>query len=276
MTTRSLSTDTIKEALNTLFSLESKRPWIGKSLFLYPSIDSTNTEAMRQLEKGASDGTVFLATHQTHGKGRLGRTWVTPPHTSLACSLLLRPEAVSFPLSLLTHLTAAALHQTIATYAPVQLKWPNDVVINNKKMAGILIETRYTGAHLDGIVIGVGINVFPHEFKEATLDQTAISLAEVTSQPIDFNSLIATFLAQFQRMYDALLQDGTRDFLHICKTHSSILGQSIYVLTHSSRRIAYAYDLTDQGELIVQYEQDTKQQVLQTGEVSIRSRESYT
>ena len=266
------TTQTLTSSLQKI----GKDQWIGKQIFYYPSIDSTNTEAKRKLKEPVTNGSVFLADHQTHGKGRAGRKWITAQHTSVACSILLYPPTSSFPVSLLTHLTAAAIYKTLSDYTPLQIKWPNDLISTNKKLGGILIETSYSGAKLEGIIIGAGINLFSHIFDDTDLRSSAISLEDVTKKAINVNVVVGTFLAHFQNMYDSFIKTNNRAFIQTCRIHSSIVGKKIQVKSEFSTKVAFAEDISEEGELIVRWEKDNKKTFLQTGEVSVRGLKTYT
>lgn len=249
--------------------------WLGHTCHYYSSIDSTNSEAKRQLQKNASNGDVFIASHQSAGKGRAGKTWISAEGSSIACSILLRPDHLSFTPTLLTHLTAAALHQTLAVYAPIKIKWPNDIVIHGKKISGILIETTYTGTSLQGIIVGVGINIFQQNFEENNLNRTAASLEEFSPVALNPNIILADFLSCFETMYESLLSSNDRSFLSVCRHSSSVIGKKVLVIRQDCTEIALAEDLTDSGELKVTLETTGEHAFLRTGEVSVRGEGVY-
>lgn len=129
----------------------------------FESIGSTNDEALAWAAQGAPDLALVAADAQTHGRGRGGRTWLTPPGSALAFSLVLRPLGAELSaVSLLAGLGALALCDALAAHGlEAHIKWPNDVLINRRKLAGILVETVWTGDAMDSAVLGMGVNVLP-------------------------------------------------------------------------------------------------------------------
>ncbi|MCF7822134.1 MAG: biotin--[acetyl-CoA-carboxylase] ligase [Mariprofundaceae bacterium] len=133
---------------------------IGSECMVFDEIDSTNREAMRQAEAGADEGLVIIANRQTSGRGRLGRSWYTAEHDSLALSILLRPDIGPEKVAQLSLLTAVALFRALSEFVPgLGIKWPNDIMYNGAKIAGILTEMRGEPGQVHAVVIGIGINV---------------------------------------------------------------------------------------------------------------------
>ena len=183
-----------KDVLQTLSNLP-----VGDVRY-FSSIGSTNDEAMTWAAKGVRDLSIIVADEQTAGRGRLDRPWFTPPATALAFSLILRPRADEMPhLSRIVGLAALALTDAFKKLglAP-QIKWPNDILLNGRKVAGILIELTWAGEDVDCVVIGVGVNVA----KGATpstdmLRFPAISLEHVLGHIPDRTSLLHDILTAF-------------------------------------------------------------------------------
>ncbi len=135
--------------------------WVGHNLVFLEQVDSTNEEAKRQAEKGAPDGTLVAAAEQSAGKGRRGRTWISEKGTGVWMSLLLRPDFPPECASMLTLVAAMAVEKGISRVTGVdgQIKWPNDVVIEGKKVCGILTEMSTEMECIHYVVVGIGINV---------------------------------------------------------------------------------------------------------------------
>ena len=130
----------------------------------FERLGSTNDEAATWAEQGAADMALVVADEQTAGRGRSGRTWITPPSAGLAFSLVLRPSGVERSEHILPRLTGlGALAVTEALHKvyrlPAQIKWPNDVLIYNRKVAGVLVEAHWFGEELSAMILGIGINV---------------------------------------------------------------------------------------------------------------------
>lgn len=166
----------------------------------HDELDSTNAEAARRAAAGAPEILVVGAEHQSAGRGRLDRTWVAPPRRSLTCSLLLRPAAGPTALPLLPLLAGLAVAEVAAGYCrdvEVGLKWPNDLLIDGRKAAGILVEA-VPGA----VVVGIGLNVDWRGVERAEELADAISLAEATDLPVNRWRILAAILGVFSKRYE--------------------------------------------------------------------------
>lgn len=154
----------------------------------YDEVGSTNDVALTWLESGAPDGAVVIAGHQTQGRGRLGRTWITVPEAGLAFTLIIRPdEGAPLPPERLTALGALAVTQAFEAGFGLngQIKWPNDVLISGRKVCGILVELAWADNCLQGAVLGIGINVGRAAVPLASiLNYPAISMEEVLGHPV--------------------------------------------------------------------------------------------
>lgn len=187
------------------------RPEFWKAFFWHPVTDSTNSRATDLAEQGAPHGTIVGADEQTRGRGRLGRTWVSPPGVNLYVSLLVRPPLPPALAPPLTAVTAIALAQAVDEAASVRsgLKWPNDLYLGGKKAAGILAEMSSDLDRLRHVVVGVGLNVnggpasFPEEIREK-----ATSLLIETGRAHPRAAILARFLDAFAEAYRAFLRDG--------------------------------------------------------------------
>lgn len=166
----------------------------------FNSIGSTNDEALAWAAKGVPDLSIVIADEQTAARGRLDRPWFTPPATALAFSLILRPRADEVPhLSRIVGLAALALTDVLGKLglAP-QIKWPNDILLNGRKVAGILIELTWAGDEVDCVIIGVGVNVAKSAVPSTdVLRFPAISLEHVLGEVPDRTRLLRDILASF-------------------------------------------------------------------------------
>src|SRR3990172_856750 len=153
-----LSLDEIHGALGT------KR--LGTRFHYFQEIDSTNSQARRLADAGAPEGEVVIAEHQSDGRGRLGRGWVSPPFSNLYCSLVLRPALAPANAPQITLMAAVALADTVAAFVaePPAIKWPNDILLRGKKLAGILTESSCDAKRIEFVILGIGVNLnFPRE-----------------------------------------------------------------------------------------------------------------
>ena len=180
--------------------------WLGRSLHYQSVVGSTNAWAMEQLAAGAEEGQVFLTDFQTQGRGQQGAHWESQPAENLTLSILLRPAGLSGALFSLSKVVALGVHQAVASLLPgaeVQVKWPNDVLVNRKKVAGILLESQWEGSRLKGIVAGIGLNVNQVSFSEA-VQHKASSLAREGGAAFDRPGVMWKLLACIEGWYEQL------------------------------------------------------------------------
>ncbi|OJF89752.1 biotin--[acetyl-CoA-carboxylase] ligase [Alkalibacterium sp. 20] len=263
-----LSIIAIQELLNTQF--------IGRHLRLHPSLKSTNDYAKEYLAD-LENGEVILAHEQTTGKGRLGRGWSSPVGKSISMSIALKPTTQFKDISLLTQLTAATLVDALEEWIDVKIKWPNDIILNKKKIAGILIETEFWGGTLKGIIIGIGINTnleqkdIPEE-----LQNKATSIKEYTKKEVDPNILLARFFTSFERYYKDFLTSQLSDpFLSVCRDHSILLGNDFWIINKENKRKALIQDIAPSGGLVVKYRDTNQTDIITSTELSIRGDGEY-
>ncbi len=238
--------------------------WIGSHIVYFERLASTQQKAYELAMEGAPSGTVVIADEQTGGRGRLGRTWHSPPKTGIWLSLLLRPTVGLEQLSRLTLITAVALVDAIradiraddnVSPEAVRIKWPNDVYMTldngrRKKVCGILTEVHAEVDRVHTCIVGVGMNVnqaaedFPTEIREK-----ATSLAWATGRPWSRVSLAVQFLQQFETWYETFTQYGFSAVKSAWEERSLPIGTPLQVFWQN-RRLQGTYDgLTEQGAL---------------------------
>ena len=185
---------------------------IGSRCLVMSEVDSTNSELMRMAtEEGGEvpDGTVLLAERQVRGRGRLQRRWLTSPQHSLAMSVLLRPPLAPTEVAQLPLLAAVAVQQALADVAPLVIKWPNDILWNGRKLAGILTEMRAEPGAVQAVVIGIGINVRPPAAGwPAELAQVAGDLSTAAGRSLRRIDVAAMVLARLDERYADYLAHG--------------------------------------------------------------------
>ena len=182
---------------------------IGSSITIIDETESTNRDAMAEYEKGAQEGLVIFAHKQSAGKGRLGRRWHTITD-SLACSVLLRPDLPPEKVPQLSLLTAVALQDALSHFSPdIRIKWPNDILHNGAKLAGILTEMRAEPGRVHAVVLGFGINLStPEEGWPADITQKVTDLQSICGGKISRLDLAAALLNALDYWYDIYLQQG--------------------------------------------------------------------
>lgn len=250
---------------------------IGHSILALETVASTNTYALDQLPS-LDHGTLVLALDQSKGKGRLGREWHVPPGKSVSLSIVLKPTISSDTLTLLTQLTAAALCRSLKAYGDAKIKWPNDILMDGKKVAGILIESHFEQLSLTGVVIGVGINtnLLQEDFSDE-LKEKASSLRVLSGNVIDPNPLIVDVIRQLNLLYYEWIESKDASlFIDICRKESILINKDVRVYspdgTHKEARVT---DINSFGELMVQYEGQQSPEPLRTLDFSVRGVNGY-
>lgn len=247
-----------------------KTKQIGSTIHAFRTVKSTNDLASAQADSGALEGTIVVAEQQTKGKGRLGRVWFSPPETGIYLSIILRPGFSPDQAPGLSLMTALALADTLAERCPkaVQIKWPNDLLLGGRKVAGILTELSADKDKINYVVVGVGINVnhgighFPEELRV-----TATSIRRHLKHKVSRVELLRDFLARFEREYaryrKTRLTAGHKRLRH----YSSLLGKSVTVISASNRITGLATDIDRNGRLILRV--DGELVPITAGEVTI-------
>ena len=268
------SPDVLSEA--ELESLRSTK-WAGKSIFVFKETDSTNIQAKAGGEKGEPHGTLYVAESQSAGRGRRGRRWESPAGESIYMSLLLRPEFPPVKAPMLTLVMALAVARALReqTGVDVQIKWPNDLVVQGRKICGSLTEMSIEMTWINYVVIGIGINVNQNEFPEELKD-CASSLKMETGRRFRRSHLIAAVMEHFEMYYEQFLQEGSLAGLR--KEYNELLvnkDRPVKILEPGNHYEAYALGINDTGELIVEKEDGSVQNIF-AGEVSVRGIYGYT
>ncbi|MGL5260258.1 MAG: biotin--[acetyl-CoA-carboxylase] ligase [Lachnospiraceae bacterium] len=250
--------------------------WVGKDLYFFETIDSTNKELRKLAEKDAKHGTIVLANHQQDGKGRRGRSWVSPAKTSISMSVLCRPNFSPNKASMLTILMAYAIAKSIkkCTGLDAQIKWPNDVLVNEKKVCGILTEMNAEVDYIHYVIIGPGINVNLEEIPEELKD-IATSLFLEKGQKISRAELIEEIALEFEMCYEQFLETKTLSFLQEDYNELLISKEKVVrVLDPKGEFIGTSKGINELGELIVKKETG-EQELVYAGEVSVRGIYGY-
>lgn len=263
------SADVLTEAEVNPF-LETKV--IGKKIIHYSTIDSTNTKAKELANLGEVDGTIIVSEEQSLGKGRLGRSFIAPKGKGIWMSLILKPEIDPLKVSLVTQIAAAAVNIALAQFnINTLIKWPNDIILNGKKVCGILTEMNAELTKINYVVLGIGINVnLDIEDFTDEISKIATSFKVEYEKKFDRKALMASVLNNFEALYNNFVEnDDISKTIKICKENSILLGKEIRVIKRNSEIKAKALDLNEQGLLIVQYENGTIENLI-SGEISIR------
>lgn len=250
--------------------------WAGRNIVYYPETDSTNLRIRELGDAGAPHGTLAVADMQTAGRGRRGRTWESPPGSSIYMSILLRPDIIPGAAPMLTLVMACSVAEGISDCenVDIRIKWPNDVIAGGKKLVGILTEMSTQIDYINHVTIGVGINVNMTEFPENIRD-TATSLRLETGHKVRRAPLIAAIMKRFEENYAVFLK--TQDMSGLMEKYSGMLinlDRDVLVLGAEDSYKAHALGIDRQGELIVRREDGTEEKIY-AGEVSVRGVYGY-
>lgn len=262
---------------SSILSHLGPHPW-ADHLQVLEEAGSTNTLLKAMGRQGAPHGSVLIADRQTAGRGRLGRSFLSPGGVGLYCSALIRPGCPPTELMHLTCAVAVSVCDAVEAACGIrpQIKWTNDLVLNKKKLAGILTELSLDPlTHLvDCAVIGVGINCCqrPGDF-DPSIRGLATSLFMALDAPIDRSHLAAELIRAMDAMSASLLTDR-RAMMDRYRRDCITLGQEIQVLRGGTVRRGKAVDIDDEGGLLVEYD-DGGLETVTSGEVSIRGMYGY-
>ncbi|MGA2629967.1 MAG: biotin--[acetyl-CoA-carboxylase] ligase [Terriglobia bacterium] len=252
----------------SLIKLELGESRIGHRILHYFKTNSTNDVALDAAAKGAEHGTVVIAEDQTAGRGRLGRTWYSEKSSGIYVSILLRPPLAPSAAPLLTLLAGVAVHQAIRSVTGLapDIRWPNDVLVNGRKVCGILTEMNAEVDRIHAVVLGIGINVNHREMPEE-LKPIATSLRIEAHKSISRAQLLAALLKEVEKLYELLLREGSAPIVeHWAAASSFARGKAIRVLTASGEYRAETVGLDQSGALRVR-RSDGREELLVAGEI---------
>ncbi|MGN0135688.1 biotin--[acetyl-CoA-carboxylase] ligase [Anaerotignum sp.] len=261
-----------QKALETAIKTEK----LGHPVYFYEETDTTNDRIRDLAGEGAPEGTLAIAEQQTAGRGRKGRPWQAPAGTGVWMSLLLRPNIQPVQASVLTLLAGMALTEAVEEVTGMKpgIKWPNDILLNGRKLAGILTEMDCDMETIHSVTVGMGINVNTREFPEE-LQKIATSLYLEGGREYDRCEVVARSMAHMEALYGEFLAAGGRfaPFRERYCGKCLNMGKEVRVIGRETF-LATALDITPEGELIVKRKDTGAEEVIFSGEVSIRGEEN--
>lgn len=256
-----LQLDTIKSELSTKI--------IGNNIIILDAVNSTNDYLKHLAQQGAGNGTVVIARQQHQGKGRLGREWITEKDKTLAISVLLRPNISPESCCNITPLVGLAVCKAVNEFCLIdsKIKWPNDVIVNSKKLAGVLCEMSIVQENTDYVVAGIGINVYNSTFPTELAHATSIFLE--SGRRIDINKFIARLLYYIEKevmeSHYSLTGEAVADYRSLCAT----IGRQVMFNRGNRDIFGMATGITSNGELEVMLSDGTTA-TINCGEVTVQ------
>jgi BirA family biotin operon repressor/biotin-[acetyl-CoA-carboxylase] ligase len=250
--------------------LRTKR--FGRNIVFLREVGSTNDFAKELAGYGAVEGTIVVAETQTCGRGRLDREWVSPKG-GLWFSIILRPElkpAEAFGLAFVSGLAVAEVLRELYGLK-AETKWPNDVLVNGRKVCGILTEMKTAGKRINYVIVGIGVNanfdvakVFPEELRKI-----ATSLENVLGRKVSLEELFKALIEKLENIHELFLKEGFGPVLKKWKAYAGFLGCQVEVASDSEELCGLALDVNSEGALILRLEEGTERRVF-AGDLSLR------
>ena len=253
-----------------------KTRFMGRDICYFDTIDSTNIKA-KELAMCKAEGTVVISEEQTLGRGRMGRNWISPKGKGIWMSLILKPKIGPMKVAKITQIGAAAVNLALNDLGIQSfVKWPNDIVINGKKVCGILTEMSCELNMINYVVMGMGINVnLDKEDFQDEVSKVGTSLKVETGKFVDRKKLLGVFLNRFEELYIPFVEeDNFKDTLNVCRENSILIGKEVKIIRGDEEKKGKVLDIDEEGELVVSYEDGRIENVL-SGEVSVRGIYGY-
>jgi BirA family biotin operon repressor/biotin-[acetyl-CoA-carboxylase] ligase len=246
--------------------------WLGRNIYYKDTLASTNELAKELARQGVEEGTLVIAEEQGEGRGRRGRSWYSPRGQGLLFSLILRPPLQPAQAPQLTFLAAVAVAETLRKELGLEagIKWPNDIYIRGRKVAGILTELSAELDRVNFVIMGIGVNVnTPLEDFPPSLQEGATSLQAEAGRALSRAALLQKILLQIESWYKVFLQDGFPPLRRRWKELAFVLGKEVQVIGPRETFSGLAVDVDEFGALLVQVGGGQVRRVL-AGDVSLR------
>ena len=249
---------------------------IGNTVLCFDEIDSTNSFLKQKALEGAADGTVVLAEFQTAGRGRLSRSFQSPKGKGIYLSVLLRPKLPPERIACVTAMAGVAVCNAVEKVCGVRpgLKWPNDPVMGNRKLGGILTELVMMPDGTPAAVLGIGLNVLQSEADFAPeIRAVATSVSMELGHAVAREALVAELIEQLERAYAALRRDAWSEWVRIYREDCVHIGKQIRLIDPDGEQTATAVDIDETFGLVV--EENGIRRTVRTGEISVRGLFGY-
>ncbi|MGB2706428.1 MAG: biotin--[acetyl-CoA-carboxylase] ligase [Candidatus Omnitrophota bacterium] len=243
---------------------------IGDEIHFYESVGSTNSIAYELAEQGAREGTVVIANEQTKGKGRLGRSWASPPEGGIYLSCILCPDILPNEVSKITLVAAVSAVKAVRKFSSLDalIRWPNDILVSDRKAAGILTELKGEPDRVNFVILGIGINV---NTPRKALPAGGTSLKEESKSSADFSrvELVKILLKALDAEYAKFKEDGFSPVRNELKSYSCVLGRYVSVTASGGKKSSgKAVDIDENGALVVKLDDGSRKTFL-SGDVTL-------
>ncbi|MBU0683900.1 MAG: biotin--[acetyl-CoA-carboxylase] ligase [Candidatus Omnitrophica bacterium] len=239
-----------------------------KSIFYYDSVSSTNDTAYELAEKGEPEGTIVIAEGQTCGKGRMGRKWLSPKGKGIYLSIILRPDMEIDRIPSITLVMALSVQRTIKKMCDINagIKWPNDILINGRKVCGILTEMKAQPDVADFLIVGIGMNI---NAEKKQIPPEAVSLKMEIGREINRTSFLRCLLEEIEKDYKKIKREGFPSLRDECRKLSTVIDKQIKVREHNKLTEGIAVDIDEKGALVIRTKTGDVKRIF-SGDVSIR------
>jgi BirA family biotin operon repressor/biotin-[acetyl-CoA-carboxylase] ligase len=238
---------------------------LGKRILYTLEVDSTNIFARRRAEQDAPEGEIVIAEQQTDGRGRFGRRWVSPGNVNLYLSVILRPRLPPAHAPQITLMAAVALAETVASFIPLspQIKWPNDILVDGKKLAGILAESSCEPGRLVFVILGIGVNLnFPVELMPETIRERATSIISLTRKPVSRELFARRLIQSLDRCYGELDTLGFSAIAPRWETYFSLRGKKVKIDMGDDVLVGRVIGINGEGILLLEDDYGSLQRVI--------------
>lgn len=250
-----------------------KTEFIGKKVFYSDKIDSTNKAAK---DNKCGDGDLFISDMQTDGRGRMGKSWISPGGCGIWMSIALFPKTDMEKIMLISLVTGVAVCESLNEMFGIdcKIKWPNDIVLNGKKLCGILVESVTEEKNVHKVIVGIGVNVNNEMFPKEISD-LAVSLKQITGKSHKRAEIINEILYRFEKYYKLLMCENKESIiLNLYKNLCANIGQRVVSIGKNEKIYGTAVDISPTGELVIE-EDNGKKTTVNSGEVSVRGIYGY-
>ena len=242
-----------------------KTKTMGKTIHYFQTLDSTNSKAYQFALNGAEEGEVVVSESQEKGRGRLGRQWFSPPFLNLYLSVILRPKIPPHQASLITLMAAVATADAVQKFSGLLplIKWPNDILLRNRKVAGLLNEIHSETDRIHFVILGIGVNLNADaKMFSKEIRAVATSLKIEMGQTVSRKVFLQILFQELERWYSVFLGEGSAAILKAWRDRAHIQGRRVKVTSFGETIAGIAIDVDSDGALILQTEDGQQKRVM--------------